>query len=619
MPSHTMPTWLVLSLTLAVQTVAWGAEPHEGSANHVRWNLAHLFENEAGYEQAFADADRALTQLGALCSAPAARSEQRIRKCLESWDELGARVQRLRVYASGRLSENVRDARWEENDGRGWALQSRYDAVGMQLNAMLSGLGPRERSRLKRHKPLAPWVSLIERPARSSGRGLDPDGERILGMAEDLRSRPHQLYRALLPELRRALGAQGLTDREAAFTANHRAYAAFESSLGQVLASKVAFDVFEARARGYKSSLEAALSRDGVDPAIYPRLIEVVSKHLPKTAWRMVSLRKRILGTERVRAHQLSIPLEVGALAQVPLDQARRAILESVRPLGNEYSALTVEALSEQGGWLDLAPGPDKHPGAFTEWVFGVHPYVSMHYRDRLKDAYTLAHELGHALHLARASRAQRFFAHVPPTFVFELPSNVAEELMFHSMRQAATGEREQLALLLERLRNLETTLFDLALDAEFEQRIHALAEAGTALSGPRLSALYGELLRKYYGPDYESGALDGLGWVRSGHLFGARFYNYQYATSMMASMVIAKRIRDEVPGAAEGYLRFLDAGGSLPPKELLRHAGVDAGDERTWETALAMVASVLDEAERLAAKVLAVQRPAANAAPPRR
>jgi oligoendopeptidase F len=283
------------------------------------------------------------------------------------------------------------------------------------------------------------------------------------------------------------------------------------------------------------------------------------------------------------------------------VEDARRIILEALAPLGDEYVSALETAFSNR--WIDMYPAPGKRSGAYSNGgAYDVHPFMLMNYNGRYADVSTLAHELGHAMQSYFSNRAQPFATAGYPIFVAEVASTFNEALLIDHMLETITDDRVKLSLLGDYLEGIKGTVFRQTQFAEFELRIHEMAEAGEALTGETLDQVYADITRRYYGHDQGVAIVDDYiahEWAYIPHFY-RNFYVFQYATSFTASAALSEKVMSGDPGALKNYLAFLSAGGSKYPIELLRDAGVDMTTDEPLELTMQKMNRVIDEMERL-------------------
>ncbi|MDD6274377.1 MAG: oligoendopeptidase F family protein, partial [Clostridiaceae bacterium] len=339
-----------------------------------------------------------------------------------------------------------------------------------------------------------------------------------------------------------------------------------------------------------------ALFASNVPVSVYDSLVEAIHNGLP-TMRRYLDLRRRVLGLEELHLYDLYAPMVEDIDFKMPYEDAQVLVKKALAPLGEEYAALLDKAF--QGKWIDVYENHGKTTGAFSCGVYGVHPYVLLNYTDTLDDAFTLAHELGHAMHSYKSSETQDYVNHDYQILVAEVASTVNEVLLTKYLLSVETDSRRRAYILNHFLEGFRTTVFRQTLFAEFERRAHEMYESGTPLTAQSLSAEYHALNDLYYAGAVNDETMD-IEWARIPHFYNA-FYVYQYATGFCSAVAIANGIL--TTGDASRYLRFLTTGGSDYPLEELKIAGVDLTKPDTVESALKVFSETLDEMEKVLGK----------------
>jgi len=585
------------------------------------WNLADLFADEADFESAEQRLEAAIAPLDRW-RGRATESAGVLAEALEAITDAYKDYALLRCYASVKSDE---DTRVPKNQ----ALRQRMELLGTTLAGRVAYLRPeilaadpgRIRSFVREEPRLSPHAQFLRDLIRGREHVLGPDEERILADSALLTRSPSSLYQVLhnvnlpRPELELSTGetvrlspvafhehrtTQVRDDRLRVFPAYFSAYSDFEESLGENLYAAVKAHMFRARARKYESCLAAALESDDIPLGVYHNLIRRVREALP-LLHRYFGLRAETLGLERLEYPDLYCPLTAAPPPRYTPDEAKRLLLESVAPLGPEYVQALTTALASR--WIDWHPKPGKRSGAYSSGLaYDGHPYVLMNFTSDFESVSTLTHEMGHAMHSYFSNREQPFATADYSIFVAEVASTLNEALLSSRMLESAPTREERLAILGSYLDGFRGTLFRQAMFAEFELEIHERGERGEALTGERLNEIYLRLLREYHGHDQgvvhvaEAYAVE---WAAIPHFY-FNFYVYQYATGIVAATALAEAVRGEAPEAPERYLRFLGAGGSDYPLELLRQAGVDLEHGAPYAAALLAFERHLDQLETL-------------------
>jgi oligoendopeptidase F len=383
-------------------------------------------------------------------------------------------------------------------------------------------------------------------------------------------------YRALLETNRRP------EDRAAAYRAFHGAYAEHQNTYAALYNGVLQRDWFHARARGYTTTLEAALHGNAIPTSVVENLIESARAGVEPLR-RYHRLRRRALGLDTYRLSDVAIPI-VNHDARYAFDQVGAWVVDSVAPLGGAYQQSVREAFKDR--WIDVFENEGKRSGAYSAPVYGAHPYMLLNYNETLDAVFTLAHEMGHSMHTLLSHRSQPFVYAGYTIFVAEVPSTLNEALFLDLMLERTESREERIVLLQHAIDNIAGTFFTQVMFADFELRAHRLVEQDKPITADVLSGLYASLLEDYYGDVLDTEEVSRVTWARIPHFFNSPYYVYQYATCFASSARLMQAFRSDDAGtravAVERYLDLLRAGGSDYPMTLLQRAGVDLSEPST-------------------------------------
>lgn len=445
---------------------------------------------------------------------------------------------------------------------------------------------------------------------------LTPAEEKLLAAAGEMANAPDTIYGMLtdadltFPDVADAEGnlhplSQGTyisymesSDRvlrKNAFEALYHTYGSFKNAISAVLSAQVKQLQYFAQARKYESSLEASLDATNVPTAVYTNLIEAVHKNLDKM-YRYVDLRKKLLGVDELHMYDLYTPLVAGVDKKTPIDEAKKNVYDALAPLGNEYRKILQEGFDNR--WIDIYENAGKRSGAYSAGA-RVHPYVLLNYTGTLDSQFTLAHEMGHALHSYLSNRHQNPLDSEYVIFVAEVASTCNEALFMEYLLSKTTDKKERAYLINHFLEQFRGTLYRQTMFAEFELNIGKMAQEGTALTPDVLNAEYRRLNRLYYGENVVLDDEIDTEWMRIPHFY-YDYYVFQYATGYAAAIALSRRILREGETAVKDYLEFLSGGCSKSPIDLLKGAGVDMSTTKPVEEALALFGELIDEMEAL-------------------
>ena len=350
-------------------------------------------------------------------------------------------------------------------------------------------------------------------------------------------------------------------------------------------------DRFYSEIKNYESCLARALSHEDVDVSVYKKLIENVNKNLP-LLHKYMKYRKEVLKYDELHLYDLHMPLIAGVSKDIQYDEAKQIVLEALKPLGDEYQGLLNKAFNE--GWIDVCENKGKRSGAYSSGCFGVHPYVLLNYKPVLNDVFTIAHELGHAMHSYYSNSTQPISKADYEIFVAEVASTVNETLLvMHLLKDAKGDERKYLLSYL--LNMFRTTIFRQAQFAEFEEKAHDMVEHDIPITPDALCDMYFELNAKYYGNDVVNDDLIRYEWARIPHFYSS-FYVYKYSTGLISAICIASDILAKGESAVSDYKKFLKAGGSTNPVDILKYAHVDLTTDEPYEKAMNFCKKALEE-----------------------
>jgi oligoendopeptidase F len=585
-----------------------------------RWDLSRIYSDRAAWEAAFGQVEQRV-ELARACQGRLGDGAAKLKYCLDTVHDLRKELDRVTSYARMTYDENTRVAESQE-------LSDRADLLGNRLSQALSFVRPeilalgaqRVDTFLAQEPGLAVYRHILDDILRRGAHTRSADEEEIIATAGLVADAPYSVYNILAnadvpwPTVTLSDGSEVRLD-QAAYTKHRSAvnrddrrkvFEAFWSTwkdytrtFGTTLFSQMKRDAFYAKVRRYDSALESALDDSRVPVAVYHTLIRETNASLG-TLHRYFRLRARMLGVDQLRYHDIYPPL-VETDKVYPIDEAKRMVLESARPLGEEYVSVVARGFDQR--WMDVYPRPGKQSGAYSNGaVYDVHPFVLMNYNDDYESLSTLAHEWGHAMHSYLANAAQPYPTADYSIFLAEVASTLNEALLLEKMLKEARDDEARLFYLGSALEQLRGTYFRQAMFAEFELRIHEIVERGEALSGERLTQIYGDILRRYHGHDQGVVVIDdayAVEWAYIPHFY-YNFYVYQYATSVAASSLIADRILQGEPGAAQTYLGLLEAGGSDYPYELLKRAGVDLATADPYRSMAARMERIMDEIEAI-------------------
>lgn len=579
------------------------------------WRLEDLYPSDAAWEKDLLEIRRQLESFAGYAGR-LGESSGTLLLALQEQDAISLRMERLYVYASQKSHQDMGNARWQDMADRAQAQMAqageRLSFVEPELLAISGEVWERY---LKEEPRLALYERLMEEKQRKKAHILSPEMESVLAKASEMGQSPQNIFMMFNNadiqfgsvrdedgqerELTQGRYVQFLEShdrrvRREAFEKLYAAYDSFRNTLAATFSANVKQELFFAQMRGYGSAREAALDQANIPLAVYDRLIEAVHSHLP-AMYRYMRLRQKALHVEKLHMYDLYVPLSEKPSREYTFDQAKELVKEGLAPLGEDYIRLLEEGFS--GGWIDVYENQGKRSGAYSWGAYGTHPYVLLNYNGTLNHVFTLAHEMGHALHSYHSDKCQPYPYAGYKIFVAEVASTCNEALLIHHLLAKASDREEKAYLINYFLDQFKGTVFRQTMFAEFERTVHEMAQAGEALTAENLCRIYYELNEKYYGPDMEIDQAIEMEWARIPHFYNP-FYVYQYATGFSAAIAISGKILAGAPGIVEKYKQFLSGGSSMDCIDLLKICGVDMTSKEPVENALQTFEKYLEELE---------------------
>lgn len=581
-----------------------------------KWALEDLFSTEAEWnrelETLALDKEYLTSFLGKLGS-----SGETLYQYLDASEKLNVKADRLGNYCMRKADEDTRDSHAQ-------ALQGQFMSVVVDLSAACSFDTPeimaipeetlngfyRDYPKLERYR------RYLTNLRRKMSHTLSASEEKLLAAAGEMSQTPDTIYGALADAdltFRDALDERGNTHpltqgtfvqleesddrvlRKSAYENLYDGFTAFKNTAAATLNGQNKQLKFYADARKYGSALEASLDNTNVPVSVYENLIEAVHEKLP-SMHRYVRLRKKLLGVDELHFYDVYTPLVPGVDQYIPYEQAKQTVYEALAPLGEEYRAILKEGFENR--WIDVYQNQGKRSGAYSAGA-AVHPYVLLNYTGTLDSQFTLAHEMGHALHSYLSNKHQNPIDADYVIFVAEVASTCNEALLMEHLLKDTADRKERAYLINHFLDQFKGTIYRQTMFAEFERNIGNMTAAGQTLTADILCREYKKLNEVYYGPDMVVDDRIAMEWARIPHFY-YNYYVFQYATGYAAAIALSRRILREGEPAVRDYLDFLSGGCSKSPIDLLRGAGVDMTGPEPVVQALELFDRLLDEMESL-------------------
>ncbi len=581
------------------------------------WDLNSLYTDDQGWEADFKKLDGRIptyeTFRGRLGESASVLAE-----ALNFDSDFDRLAERLGTYAFLKTTEDQGDSEYQGMKARFQNLTVRASQAASYMRPELLAISEDRMSELIQDEAVALYSLQLKRLLRYRPHTLTDNEERLLAMQGEMASAAGNAFRQLNDadlrfgeiedhngrkvELSHATFGQLLISperkvRRNAFDQYYSQFAAHENTLAATLCGSVQRDVYYAKARDYASSLEAALFPDNVPVDVYNNLISAVRDSLPNVH-HYLEVRRRKMKLKDLHQYDTYVPILSNIEKHHTWDQATEVVLESLAPLGTEYTSVLEEGL--RGRWSDRYPNRGKQSGAFSCGSFDGDPYILMNFKSEvLNDVFTLTHEAGHSMHSWHSARSQPFPYYNYTIFVAEVASTFNEQLLTEHLLKKAGDDNERAYLINNELDSIRATVVRQTMFAEFEKRTHEMAEAGEPLTVASLRSAYRELLEAYFGPEFVIDKTLELECFRIPHFYRA-FYVYKYATGLSAAVALSRRVLEGGEQELREYLSFLSGGCSKDPLDLLRDAGVDMTSPDPVATTLERFRVLTEELDQL-------------------
>jgi len=581
------------------------------------WNLADMFASDEAWRKEN-EALRAMPEKVAAFRGRLGESAATLLAYFRLEDELAVRLDPLFGYASCKADEDQSSGVYQDMLGKAMNTGVAISSAGAFATPEIMAIPEETLAAFFAAEPaLEEYRRSIYQIRRRKAHILSPAEEKLLASAREMANAPGHVSAIFenadlkFPDVKDADGnTHALTGgsfvpleesadrvlRRNAFEALYGRFGEFRSTAAALLDAQFKQLRFFSEARGYESTLAASLDATEVPVPVYLNLIEAVHGNLDKMH-RYVSLRKRLLGVDELHMYDIYTPVVADTARSIDFAAAKATVLDALAVLGEDYTALLRRGFDNR--WIDVYENAGKRGGAYSSGSSRPHPYVLLNHKDTLDSMFTLAHEMGHALHSYHSCKYQPVSTSDYVIFVAEVASTCNEVLLMRYLLGKTTDRKERAYLINHFLDSFKGTIYRQTMFAEFELELGRMAERGEALTADALSEKYLALNRQYYGPDMVSDPGIAMEWARIPHFY-YNYYVFQYATGFSAAVAIANRILTEGAGAVADYKKFLSGGSSTDPISLLKLAGVDMSTPEPVNSALALFGELLDEMEKL-------------------
>ena len=584
-----------------------------------KWDLTHIYKNDEEWEKEFKGVESDISGYERF-KGVLSKSSDNLLKCFQFDDAIGMKLEKLYLYAMLSKDSDMRVTKYQAMEERIKSLHSKAAAAGSFIRPELLQIPDKTLLQMvKSNEELNLYRHTINDLLRTKTHTLSKEQEQLLALSSEITQTPYNTYSMFtnadikFPKISddsgkdieishaRYYASMYSKDREfrqRAFENYYKPFLQYANTFSSLFNGNLKTNIFNSVARKYKSALEAALDKFNIPVSVYKNVIDTANNNLePLHRW--AALKKELLGIKELHPYDAYVTLfnNINEL-KYPYDKAKEIVLDSLKPLGEEYLGILNTAFNNR--WIDVYETQAKRSGAYSSGTtFGVHPYVLLNWTDLLNDVFTLTHEMGHNMHSHFTGVSQPYPYANYSIFLAEVASTFNESLLLDHLISNASAREDKLYFLEKYLNNITLTFYRQVMFAEFEMIVYEKTESGIALTPDILCELYGSLYLKYWGPEMVVDDEERYTWARVPHFY-YNFYVYQYATGFSASEVLARKVKTEGKPAVEKYLNFLKAGSSNYPINILKDAGVDMSSPEAVLSTTQKMNELLNEVESL-------------------
>lgn len=580
------------------------------------WKMEDMFPSDEAWEK---DLERAINLISDLSKhqGKISKSKEELITFLEFDSEVNLLVERLYVYSNQKYHQDMANAKYQTYSGKAQKLIVDIGSAEAFVEPELLSMDEATLRQWMEDEKFADYRRYLSEVLRGKEHTLDKKTEEILAKSKRMANTADNIYAMYngadidFPTVTDSNGEEikithgnfvpilSGTDRELrkkAFKALYDTYGKMINTIAATFNGNVEQACFYADVRGYSSTRAMYLHGSNIPESVYDNLIDVVHAHID-LMHRYVRLRKKALGVDELHMYDIYAPIAKAPDKKYTFDEAKEMVKAGLAPMGQEYLDNLQEGFDNR--WIDIYENEGKRSGAYSWGAYGTHPYVLLNYHGTLDHVFTLAHEMGHALHSYYSDKNQPYINAGYKIFVAEVASTCNESLLIHDLLKK-TDEPETRAYLINHfLEQFKGTLYRQTMFAEFEKITHNMVENGETLTSDVLCKTYYDLNKFYFGEDIVLDEEIALEWARIPHFYNP-FYVYQYATGISAAIALSRKIMKEGEAGVKDYMKFLTGGGSKDPIDLLKLAGVDMTSKEPVEQALKLFEELLDEMESL-------------------
>ncbi|MCY7968097.1 oligoendopeptidase F [Bacillus haynesii] len=583
------------------------------------WNLTDLFYSYEAWEDALVKIEEDLISIGSF-KGRLHEGADVLLDCLILQEKLLERLVRAAAYTHLRKSEDLTNPVNQADASRMAALRAKLNAgLSFIQSEILEFPENQVETYIKSEKGLEPFSKMLMEIIERKPYKLAPETEKALAVLGEVHDAPYKIFgMAKLADMQfssiqdrngnelansfalyegKYMFSPDTHIRRTAFDSFTNTLQTYKNTISAIYETEVKKQVSMSRLRGYESVTHMLLQPQSVTLEMYHNQLDVIKNELAPHMRKYAALKKRVLDLDEMRFCDLQAPLDHDFSPKTTFEQAGRMILDALQVMGTEYAEVMETALTER--WIDLADNIGKSTGAFCSSPYGVHPFILMTWTDTMRDAFTLAHELGHAGHFYFANRKQRIMNVRPSLYFIEAPSTMNEMLLAQHLFSKTNDPKMKRWVINQLMGTYYHNFVTHLLEGEYQRRVYELAEQGCALTASVLSEQTTAVLSEFWGSGVKLDEGAGLTWMRQPHYYMG-LYPYTYSAGLTASTIVSQQIKEEGRPAVDRWLNVLKAGGTMKPLDLLKHAGVDMSTDQPVRQAVAYVGTLVDELEKL-------------------
>lgn len=570
---------------------------------YTSWNLGDLYKSNSEWEKSLKRFNRDTKELKNYVGK-VTKSSKHLLYALNIKEDLDSKIEKLYAYVSLNKDVNKKSYEFANMEKKLDEVYKVYSSICSDLELEILKLSDKEFKDITRNGKISSKYKIYLNDIRRNKKHyLKANEEELLNGVSDITTLPKHVYELFVnmdkksslnpSQYSLALESENRETRKKAFESESVLYNDNINMLSGLFIGQVKKNIFYSNTRGYKNSREMYMSGDNIDAKVYDELISTVNKNLD-TLHKYISLRKKVLNLDKVYSYDMYTPIVNPVDENISYDKAQGIIYAALNPLGKEYGDVIYKAFNER--WIDVYSNDNKVSGAYCLSLYDNHPYILTNYSGNLDSVSTLAHELGHAVYGYMSSKNQNYLNSKPSIFTHEVASITNESLLYEMLIKNSQNDEEKAYYITQYLDLIKNTLFVQTMYAEFESQIHSKLEKKETVNVLVLNDVWGDLLKKYYGEDFNVDQLSKIGWSKIPHFYNS-FYVYKYATGCSAAIAFSQ---DILNNGADNYLAFLKKGGSNYPIELLKESGINLYSKKPIEKTTDKFNKLVMDLERL-------------------